>query len=1453
MKKILVLILLFVAVRPAFASHLLGGQITFQATDSLNYKIFVTAYRDCNGTTMGVILPLYVFHGNQDTVIYGSLKNTRDVTNLPASCAVGSKCSGGFNPYGFQEYLYEFNLNLSGIKECEISLFWGECCRVNSLTTGGAAKGFILKTTLNKCVEGGLSSMQFPFEIPFIHHYSRNKIFSMGGVDTIGTLDSVAYELTTPLIGMDTLMQYNSGYSYDKPLTYLGSSSYPYGFNFSPLTGCIGYKPYSNNQVSTFSVLVKQYIRREDTMMLVSTIHKNYTAFVLNQGQADAEAETYYGFSNDINRIYAVCAGDTLLLKDLYHNVSGSSLYFYSSVGDIPFVDTSYIQGNKVYQVTYFPPYSTGNKPKLHYAIHYAKDNSCSLGNVQWGSISRVFRVYSKIDSTTHPIISKRAFCNGLSLKMTDTSNLALSEIVWNLNGMEKQGDSVNFLLADSGWYHFSLHLNNPGNCGYTYYDSVYVHNTNKSRPSFQYVIDENCDYDTAYMTVVDSQRISIWYLNEIDSANILHLGMDTLQGVQAQYLSILKDTANCFFVDTLNFRNKNVPRLNQIGSVNQCTGNLIDLKISTIIDSSYGIQPLTFFVNGVVTNSLDTSFYPTNSDKLSRYIVDSIGCSYTDTIQINITTPYTLYAGKDTAVCIGGPVKSHVVSNISTGYFNRMDWLGIGQGINLNFPADSSRYIVLETESYDHCVQRDSFYLIVDEYMNAHISGDSVLCPGEVKAYSFAANGYGPYSSTWYHDSTIQSGSGDTIQFVGSTKTDTLSIRVVDNQGCVSMDTMMLHHRLPIAYVNDSIFVCNNAEFTVKIDSFTDLTPVVYNWQVLHGTMFSVSDSFNYFPSQVSGIDSLALFIRDNYGCQFRDTITLFTSPLSSRIDAHPLVCGGDSLLVKAQVTGASYPLLFDWKVGSLNAADSNFYFVPVPGNSYWMRLTVTDDNACQSSDSFQFVTTNFTLDIQGDSQLCVQESKSWLPNPRLAAYPVTYLWNVNQNPSNDSILSLSNKDWLKGDLILSLKGVDHNGCVARDTLQVYNSKFSHVPFKEIRLCFMDSIHLTTNDTASLGSVNYLWESGFSSDNHSSLNLLGDIPGSQQWFLTAKDASGCEIRDSVWILTRKLESRILGNKTACDSNQLHLEAQVFNGYPSYTILWMRNGDTVSNTYQLNLFDTLDGSSSLLLQVTDSMNCEAWVRDSINFYSTPTIRSNLADAYCNTQQTMALDTMVAPSGGVFSTATNNLIQYFDPSSLSTGNYSLYFRVGGKGCEAMDTFIIGVLPQPSIDFYADTNVGYANFNAHFYALVIAQNPSLKWSFGDSTVAFDSLHVTHLYQDTGWFNVGLLVQDSLCTNLEYKSNFIHVFDSLANVLIRPGEWNVQVFPNPFKEQLNLHTSLQVNQIEMYDLRGKRVFHQTYNEVNEVELGLGSLASGEYIMRIFTTNGMLYARVQKTNPAR
>ncbi len=79
---------------------------------------------------------------------------------------------------------------------------------------------------------------------------------------------------------------------------------------------------------------------------------------------------------------------------------------------------------------------------------------------------------------------------------------------------------------------------------------------------------------------------------------------------------------------------------------------------------------------------------------------------------------------------------------------------------------------------------------------------------------------------------------------------------------------------------------------------------------------------------------------------------------------------------------------------------------------------------------------------------------------------------------------------------------------------------------------------------------------------------------------------------------------------------------------------------------------------------------------------------------------------------------------------------------------------------------------------------------------------------------------------------------------------SEFAVSIYPNPTKDNLNIHLSEKSNDVDVsiYDLTGRLVFQENYLNTNNIELSTQNWNSGLYIAKIKTLNGEFTEKIVK-----
>jgi Secretion system C-terminal sorting domain len=318
MKKLLLLFTIFSALSfNSFASHLMGGEITWECLSSGKYVFTLKVYRDCNGTTIGAS-PQSLITANGCPVSNITMNYVFPSTDMSPVCnnpLLQKSCgpitpAGSFNTVSYpnnngavEEMIWKSNpITIAGIPGPNGWVFsWSLCCRNAAITnlSNPDSFGMCLRskmfaynqngigTTTNPCFDSSPQFAERPVSIlctgyPFT--YSQNAYDK--------DLDSLAYSWDKPLVEynnsgvFDTTnplpMNFQSGFSYTSPFPNNILDTNNIAATLNPFTGEINYTSFTQGN---YVLVVK--VSSFKNGQLVAEIYREYQHVLLPCGLAN--------------------------------------------------------------------------------------------------------------------------------------------------------------------------------------------------------------------------------------------------------------------------------------------------------------------------------------------------------------------------------------------------------------------------------------------------------------------------------------------------------------------------------------------------------------------------------------------------------------------------------------------------------------------------------------------------------------------------------------------------------------------------------------------------------------------------------------------------------------------------------------------------------------------------------------------------------------------------------------------------------------------------------------------------------------------------------------------------------------------------------------------------------------------------------------------------------------
>ncbi|UTW67759.1 gliding motility-associated C-terminal domain-containing protein [bacterium SCSIO 12643] len=253
----------------ANATHIAGGEITYEHLGNDSFLVTLTVYRDCAG------IPVT---GNESITINSSCTGTQNLlvtlqnvggTEVSQICPamIGqSTCNGGFLP-GMQKYEYTGIVQLSTHCSDYTFSFSNFARNVAVNVVGGVnSNGFFITATLNSVLYPNNSSPEYTAPpIPYVL-VNQAVNYNYGVVENDG--DSLTYELVTAREASGNL-SYNSGYSATVPIP---------GITIDAATGQLNFTP----TITGNFIIVVRVTEYNGAGQVISTVQRDIQFVVLN-------------------------------------------------------------------------------------------------------------------------------------------------------------------------------------------------------------------------------------------------------------------------------------------------------------------------------------------------------------------------------------------------------------------------------------------------------------------------------------------------------------------------------------------------------------------------------------------------------------------------------------------------------------------------------------------------------------------------------------------------------------------------------------------------------------------------------------------------------------------------------------------------------------------------------------------------------------------------------------------------------------------------------------------------------------------------------------------------------------------------------------------------------------------------------------------------------------------
>lgn len=261
-----------------------GGEITYKYIGNNQYDVYFKLYRDCREQAESkstINFMLFCPSTSATVSLSPTLVSIRDISS---TCRTAKKCDPSNTQIStstpiFEEHTYKYTLDFNGNEAsfkscCLLKLYMYGCCRSGKISTGPKYYSLYIVSDLNLCSIKGNSSPVFLSTPTMFVGINQPAYLSFGAKDTVDN-DSLSYQFTQPLYGLTSFVKWDSGFSYNSPLTVYWPNGYnrnkgpnpnvnpPIGLFLDPETGQFIFTP-TDTLITVICIAVKEW-RKDST------------------------------------------------------------------------------------------------------------------------------------------------------------------------------------------------------------------------------------------------------------------------------------------------------------------------------------------------------------------------------------------------------------------------------------------------------------------------------------------------------------------------------------------------------------------------------------------------------------------------------------------------------------------------------------------------------------------------------------------------------------------------------------------------------------------------------------------------------------------------------------------------------------------------------------------------------------------------------------------------------------------------------------------------------------------------------------------------------------------------------------------------------------------------------------------------------------------------------------
>lgn len=425
----------------------------------------------------------------------------------------------------------------------------------------------------------------------------------------------------------------------------------------------------------------------------------------------------------------------------------------------------------------------------------------------------------------------------------------------------------------------------------------------------------------------------------------------------------------------------------------------------------------------------------------------------------------------------------------------------------------------------------------------------------------------------------------------------------------------------------------------------------------------------------------------------------------------------------------------------------------------------------------------------------------------------PYAYSWSNNSTSASISNLAPGN---------YSVTVTDANGCSNTESAMVSSSGSPQLSATTSNAsCGQANGSISVMATGGASPYSYQWDINAGLQTTQSATGLG----AGSYTVSVTDNSGCTAVTTETIQNSGSAPTVSSNITnpSCGIGNGSVSLTVTGGNPPYSYQWDAAAGSQTTASVSGLI-----AGSYSVTITDNSGCETIEQVNLSNSNGPTTTSGSTNITCAGVDNGSAYVSVSGGQSPFTYSWSNGETTSSIANLSDGTYTVTVT-DNSGCISTESIIISS-PDPLITTISSTGTSSGLCTGNATALVNGGTSPYSYSWTDSNAQTTQ---TAINLCEGNYNV--LVQDANgCSTLE--TVFIDVVTSIHGADLSKPDF--RIFPNPSTSFFNLTVTHGIEQVEIYNLSGQKVFSENYSGEKTITLSLENRAvSGTYFVQIIT----------------